>query len=168
MKSILLTSSLIVIVFSSFLGFSLYYLNNNTNTSTEDSISISSVKISDPGIRCFTTPCFFRVIELNFSITNSYERTINLSSNSLYSLHIIPDANHSELLFNIHDYLSLNSSKTDLVTLPVGTWNDSYTALLSLGRMPTWDEVFPTTINLQLFLGNDIIASSVFSINLKI
>ena len=168
LKSLLLTSSLLVIVFSSILGLSFYYFDNNIDSSSEDHISINSVKISDPCIRCFTTPCFFRVIELNFSVTNSFERTLNLNSHPLYSLHIIPDANHSEILFSIHDYHSQNSTMSGLDTLPIGTWNNSYSAMLSLSRMLTADEVFPSIIKLQLSLGNEIITSSVFSINLKI
>ena len=168
MKTLLLSSSLLVLVISSVIGLSFYYFSDTSNSISDSSITITSTKVSDPGIRCFTTPCFFRIIELNFTVTNSVERTFNLSSDSLYSLHVVPDSYHSEILFNIFNYETHNTSLAELSTLPVGKWNDNYTGMLSLSRMPTSDEILPTTIKVQLTLGNDAITISVFALNLII
>lgn len=168
MKSLLLTSGLIVLIFSSFLGLALYNdANNNNNFELPDKIEINSVNISDPGIVCFTIPCSFSLIELNFTVTNTFTRTLNLSNSDYYSLNIIPNSSYSDLHFGISEYHSKNRTANEIVTIPSGTWNDSYLALLSLGRMPSPDTSLPTSLQVQLTIGDGLIKSSIFSIDLK-
>ena len=168
MKTMLLTSGLVIILFSSFLGMTLYNEANTNGINKADNIKIDTVSVSDPGYRCFTTPCFFRLIKLNFTVTNSQNRTLNTSSSTFYSLKIISDSNQSEKYFGISDYQSENINVGKLEAIPAGIWNDSYSALLTLGRMPASNEQLPTRLQVQLTIGNGLINSSIFSIDIKI
>ena len=168
MKTILLTSGLVFILVSSLLGMTLYNDYKTNEIIKPDYIKIDSIDVSDPGYRCFTSPCFFRLIEINFTVVNSINRTLNTTSSTFYSLKIIPDSSHLDQLFGISDYKSENINVGQLVTIPSGVWSDNYSALLTLGRMPSVDEQFPTSIRVQLTIGNGLINSTIFSLDLKV
>ena len=145
-------------------------LNNNndasSNQNSKDKIIVNSVNITDPGYECITTPCSFRTVTFDLKIVNSFEKTINYICLDEFSLIIKPGNNQADTWWKTDkDMIKAPCTQTN-ITIPIGTWNDSYTTTLYLSKMPNLGEEIPMEINVQVILGNNQIVSPVFSINL--
>lgn len=167
MKSVILSSGLIIVLCSSIVGLSLYYTVTNSNNASQDTIDIDSVNVYNPDYRCFTVPCYFRVIKLNFTVHNSFDIKINSNNTKYYSLNIVSNSKEYQDLFRINDYANQKITTSENTIIPAGSWNDNYSAILSLTRMPLANEHFPTSISVQLSFANEILTSSSFSIDLQ-
>ena len=132
--------------------------NNNTN----DGIFIDSVEVTDPGIRCFTTPCTFFQLDFNVTIRNSIERDLGVSSSDNISIKLVTGSEW----FNSHEKTMNYPWQSVNNTLPVGTWQFSYSTILRLYRMPSSNEKLPNTVDIQLILGDNVLSSSIYRVNL--
>lgn len=137
-------------------------LDNILGSNDSDGILIESVSVTDPGYRCFTTPCTFYKVDFNLTIRNSVERNLGNSSFDNISIKLVTGSEWFKSDGNTTDVPWQSVNKT----LRIGTWQFSYSTILELYKMPGPNEKLPNTIDIQLFLGDNVLSSSHYHLNL--
>lgn len=160
--SAIISIGVITIAAFSFSNLNLFQ-NLNSNAGS-DGIYIDSVSVTDAGYRCFTTPCTFLNVSFNLTFKNSVEKDLGSFCSNDISLNLL---NGTEWFNNIGDSTNNTCSSTNN-TLPKGTWQESYSTIISLSKMPSSNESVPTVIDVQLVLANDVLTSPVYHLNLKL
>ena len=158
--------SLVILVTISVSALTLNNFQELNNSTIKDKITIDSVSVIDPDYQCFASPCFFRSLSFNYTVVNTFEKILDSACMSTITLKILPGLHQDDQWFKINeDFMQIACIKGSK-TIPAGTWQDNYSTMLYLLNMLQNDYQIPSTINVQLVLGNYDILSPIYALNL--
>ena len=148
-------------------GFAFMNLDIQPDLIDKDKIKIDSISITDSGVECFSSPCFFRDVKFNLTIINTYEKLLDSACLDRFSLKILPGSVNADEWFISSDSMITISCIKVTKTIPIGVWSDNFSTTIILNKNPVQNEQFPTIIDIQLTLANGIIVSPVYQLNLN-
>lgn len=158
--------SLAFIVTISISAFTLSNLQGLNINDVTDEIRIDEVSVVDPGYQCFAAPCFFRSLSFNLTIVNTFQKTLDSSCLNHFTIKILPGLHHDDQWFKVtEDFIQISCIESPII-IPFGTWQDNYSTTLYLFKMPSNDYQIPSSINIQIVLGNNVMVSSIYQLDL--